>query len=206
MQLRGAAPVLLLLLIVMLLLRGRKPLWSVAEQGVPPPRRQIYPQSMLRHPLPSCTPCPACCTPATGVDVPRYKKQSILLNQATAPTWWHSHSNRCLHISRCATSVQQKYWSKQTTTPVGVVESQRFQVTHPYHPLFSQEFDLFVRAQNWREDRVWFYDPDERLRSLPAIWTSIVPEDVFNALAAGRALFRVEELLELCRLISEFKS
>ena len=89
---------------------------------------------------------------------------------------------------------------------MGVVENQRFQVTHPYHPLFSQEFDMVVRAQNWREDRVWFYDSDERLRSLPAIWTSIVPEDVFTAVSAGRALFRVEELLQLCRLIRDCKS
>jgi hypothetical protein len=88
---------------------------------------------------------------------------------------------------------------------VGVIENQRFQVTHPYHPLFSQEFELYVRAQNWREDRVWFHDADTRLRSLPAGWTSVVPEDVFNILSAGRALFRVEELLELCRLIKELK-
>ena len=53
-----------------------------------------------------------------------------------------------------------------------------------------------LRAQNWREDRVWFHDVTERLRSLPANWTSTVAEDPFNVVAAGRAAFRVGELLE----------
>ena len=61
------------------------------------------------------------------------------------------------------------------------------------------------RAQNWREDRVWFHDAAQRLRSLPADWTSVVAEDPFNVVAAGRAAFRVDELLELVRLIGESK-
>jgi hypothetical protein len=57
-----------------------------------------------------------------------------------------------------------------------------------------------LRAQNWREDRVWFHDAADRLRSLPANWTSVVAEDPFNVVAAGRALCRAEELLELARI------
>ena len=64
---------------------------------------------------------------------------------------------------------------------------------------------MVLRAQNWREDRVWFHDADAHLRSLPASWTSIMAEDPFNVVAAGRAAFRVEELLELARLIGECK-
>ena len=64
---------------------------------------------------------------------------------------------------------------------------------------------MVLRAQNWREDRVWFHDVADRLRSLPASWTSTVAEDPFNVVAAGRAAFRVEELLELVRLIGEWK-
>jgi len=64
---------------------------------------------------------------------------------------------------------------------------------------------LVLHAQNWREDRIWFHDAAQRLRSLPADWTSAVAEDAFNALAAGRAAFRVDELLELARLIGESK-
>ena len=57
-------------------------------------------------------------------------------------------------------------------------------------------------AHNWREDRVWFHDPAGRLRSLPANWTDVLAESPFNVVAAGRAALRVEELLELARLIS----
>ena len=52
---------------------------------------------------------------------------------------------------------------------------------------------------------MWFHDAAGRLRSLPADWTSIVAEDPFNVVAAGRAAFRVEELLELARLIGKEK-
>ena len=62
-----------------------------------------------------------------------------------------------------------------------------------------------LRAENWREDRVWFHDVADRLRSLPADWTSTVTEDPFNVVAAGRAAFRVGELIELVRLIEEWK-
>ncbi|HWR88050.1 MAG TPA: DUF5372 family protein [Acidiferrobacterales bacterium] len=89
--------------------------------------------------------------------------------------------------------------------PVGDVQSQRFRVTHPYHPLFGEEFDLVQHTQNWGEDRVWFHDASGRLRSLPANWTSVAAEDPFNAVAAGRAAFRAEELLELAQLIGRWK-
>ena len=105
-------------------------------------------------------------------------------------------------ISRCARVVRRTHWSPQTTAPVSDAGSRRFQVTHPYHPLHLQEFELVLHAQNWHEDRVWFHDANGRLRALPASWTSVVGEDPFNVVAAGRALFRVEELLELGRLIA----
>ena len=74
-------------------------------------------------------------------------------------------------------------------------------MTHPYHPLFGQEFDLVMRGQNWREDRAWFHDSTGHLRSLPANWTDLVAADPFNVVAAGRAALRVHELLDLARLI-----
>ena len=58
-----------------------------------------------------------------------------------------------------------------------------------------------MRGQNWREDRAWFRDGAGGLRSLPANWTDLVAEDPFNVVAAGRAAFRVQELLELALLI-----
>jgi hypothetical protein len=60
---------------------------------------------------------------------------------------------------------------------------------------------LVIYRQNWGEERVWFHDAKGQLISLPAVWTSVVVEDAFVAVSAGRAMFRVVELLELARLI-----
>ncbi len=79
-------------------------------------------------------------------------------------------------------------------------------MTHPYHPLFGQEFDLVMRGQNWREDRAWFHDGAGCLRSVPANWTDLVADDAFNVVAAGRAAFRTQELLELVHLIGMIRA
>jgi len=57
---------------------------------------------------------------------------------------------------------------------------------------------------NWGEDRVFFHEADGRLHSLPAAWTDVGPVDPFVRIAAGRALFRYEDLLVLVRLLQEF--
>ena len=58
---------------------------------------------------------------------------------------------------------------------------------------------LVTYRHNWGEDRVYYHDDEGRLCSLLAAWTSLSPEDPFVTIAAGRSLFRVEDLLELCR-------
>ena len=78
-----------------------------------------------------------------------------------------------------------------STAPHGDVEIRRFRVTHPFHPLFQQEFELVSYHQNWGEDRVWFQDKLGCLHSLPTSWTDAGADDPFVALAAGRSLFRV---------------
>ncbi len=42
-----------------------------------------------------------------------------------------------------------------------------------------------------------------RVRSLPASWTDVAGIDPFVALAAGRSLFRVEDLLVLTNLLRQ---
>ena len=44
---------------------------------------------------------------------------------------------------------------------------------------------------------------DQRVCSLPASWTDVVEPDAFVALAAGRSLFRVDDLLALSDLVAE---
>jgi len=64
---------------------------------------------------------------------------------------------------------------------------------------------LVIYRQNWGEERVWLHDAQGRLISLPALWTSVIAEDAFVAVSAGRSMFRVAELLALTRLIEELK-
>ena len=47
---------------------------------------------------------------------------------------------------------------------------------------------------------------DVRLHSIPAAWTDVEGVDPFVAMAAGRARFRVEDLLTLARLLRRQKA
>jgi hypothetical protein len=57
------------------------------------------------------------------------------------------------------------------------------------------------RRQTWGEDRVYYQD-GRQLKRMPSSWTSAVAPNLFVAISAGRALFRVTDLLELAGLIS----
>ena len=75
-------------------------------------------------------------------------------------------------------------------------------MNHPHHPLSGREFDLVERRVRGRGDeRAYFYDDHGDLASIPVVWTDIAAEDPFVVLSAGRALFRVEDLLRLSALI-----
>ena len=80
------------------------------------------------------------------------------------------------------------------------------QVTHPFHPLFGRDLDVVVRRHNWGEDRVYYRDGRGHLTSLPVGWTSVVPEDAFVAVAAGRSQFRVQDLVDLAALVVRLRS
>ena len=78
-------------------------------------------------------------------------------------------------------------------------------MTHPFHPLFGCTFKLIEYHRAWGEDRVYFLDPSELLQRLPASWTDVLGEDPFVAVAAGRSPLRVQELLRLAELLSQFR-
>ena len=80
---------------------------------------------------------------------------------------------------------------------------ERFRVTHPFHPHAGREFAVVAWRQNWAEDRVYFEDDRKKLRSLPSQCTSLGSDDPALVIAAGRAHFRVAELLELAILLKE---
>jgi hypothetical protein len=79
-------------------------------------------------------------------------------------------------------------------------------VTHPFHPLFDREFEFVKRRRNWRADRVYVFDPDGLLLSLPVEWTDMAAEDPFVVVAAGRSPFHTAGLLELAELIDRVRA
>jgi Family of unknown function (DUF5372) len=74
-------------------------------------------------------------------------------------------------------------------------------VTHPFHPWFGRDYVFLAIRQTWSEDRVFFLDEDARQFSLPVGWTDAAEPDAFVTMAAGRAPFRLADLVELRRLI-----
>ena len=56
--------------------------------------------------------------------------------------------------------------------------------------------------QNWGEELIYYHDQEGRLVSVPARWTDRVPPDPVVVVSAGRSPFRLEDLLELTRLLA----
>ena len=73
----------------------------------------------------------------------------------------------------------------------------RFRIIHPFHPLRGAEYELVTRKLTWGEDRVFYYGPDGKLKSLLTNVTDVVSNDAFDRISAGRSAFRVDDLLEL---------
>jgi uncharacterized protein DUF5372 len=81
----------------------------------------------------------------------------------------------------------------------------RFRINHPFHPLRGAKYELVTRKLTWGEDRVFYYDPGGKLKSLLANVTDIVPTDDFHRVSAGRSAFRMDDLLELRRLFNKYR-
>ena len=99
--------------------------------------------------------------------------------------------------------IHKPHWPKLSTTAHANGADDTFEVIHPYHPLRGQLFKLVTYRHNWGEDRVYFHDSSGLLRSIPAGWTTVLPADPFVLLAAGRCLFRYEDLLRLADLVEK---
>ena len=81
-------------------------------------------------------------------------------------------------------------------------DRQQFRITHPFHPLKGEEYELVGFAHTWGEHRVFFRkSADQRVHSLPASWTDVEGPDPFVALSAGRSLFCPTDLLALADLL-----
>jgi hypothetical protein len=81
-----------------------------------------------------------------------------------------------------------------------------FRITHPFHPLKNREFAIDTVRTVAVERRVFFFNQKGRKTSVPLEWTDIGADDPFVVVSGGRALFRVEDLLGLARLVAELKA
>jgi hypothetical protein len=94
---------------------------------------------------------------------------------------------------------------KHSTTLHGNESNKTFLVTHPFHPLLGQEFELVSIHRAWEEHRVYYYAAPGHLRSLPVNWTSLQKPDPFVATANGRSPFRIADLLDLNYLLQNLQ-
>ena len=61
---------------------------------------------------------------------------------------------------------------------------------------------LVTYRRNWGEERVYYHDAVGTLCYMPVGWTNLAPIDPFERFSAGRAAFRLADLLELSRLLA----
>jgi len=81
-------------------------------------------------------------------------------------------------------------------------ETRIFRIVHPFHPCRGQPLSLVTVRQNWGADHIYYHDQKGHLVSVPARWTDTVPPDPVISISAGRSPFRLEDLLELTRLVT----
>jgi hypothetical protein len=113
---------------------------------------------------------------------------------------------RSIRANSCAQDVhiaERRSLIELSTAPQQDEGTRVFEVTHQFHPLFGRRFDLIAHRNHWGQDRVFFLNQENHIASLPAAWTDVAPFDAFLIVSAGRSYFRVEDLLELSRLICE---
>jgi hypothetical protein len=60
---------------------------------------------------------------------------------------------------------------------------------------------MVARQRNWGQERVFYYDPDGRLKSFATNITNLFSIDAFTRISAGRSAFRVDDLSELRELL-----
>jgi hypothetical protein len=91
------------------------------------------------------------------------------------------------------------------TAPNGCSINEVFRVTHPFHPLFGQEFNILFSRCCSGEDYIFFQSKENRDNRIPTRWTSLKPPNSYVLIASGRSLFCPSDLLDLVQLIRDIK-
>jgi len=100
----------------------------------------------------------------------------------------------------------ETYKKRLRNAPHSKVGPLHFRITHPYHPLSGQDFEVVSHRKYFTEDRVYFFDETGGYRSIPAQFTSLAPQDPFVVMSAGSSHFRTEDLLELAELLEKLRA
>ena len=98
--------------------------------------------------------------------------------------------------------MKHKRLSAQSIAPGSSEDDGMFRIVHPFHPHHGRRFPLVTVRQNWGDEIVYYHGAGGRLVSLPARWTDRGNPDPFATISAGRSPFRLEDLLELVRLVA----
>jgi hypothetical protein len=80
------------------------------------------------------------------------------------------------------------------------------QITHPFHPRHGEVIDVAFRRFHFGEDRVFYRSAHGQLTSMPARWTSLVPDRPIVAIAGELPRFRVGDLIELATIVSGLRA
>ncbi len=102
----------------------------------------------------------------------------------------------------CLSTARKMRLSAPRNAPGGTDAGPTFRITHPFHPGHGQEFSVVTVRENWGDRLVYYRERGERLGSIPSKWTDLRPPDPFVTISAGRSPFRLEDLLELVRLVA----
>ena len=113
----------------------------------------------------------------------------------------HGHPSKLSVRSYFATQIFRQ--PSHSTASRQNFNNKTFRIIHPFHPYRNIEFEIDSIRRIAYESRVLFFNTKGRRSSVPLDWTDIGTVDPFVAVSAGRALFRVEDLLGLVRLIGE---
>ena len=99
--------------------------------------------------------------------------------------------------------VRLSLWTKSSNAARVGTTGLTVRITHPFHPLVGQSFELVSRSPHWGEDRVIYRASDGTLPSIAAALTDVQPPDAFRHVAFGRAAFRTVDLLGLKALLDQ---
>ncbi len=91
-------------------------------------------------------------------------------------------------------------WIQVGTAPGQQQQRQYFTVTHPFHPWRGRRIELIDCHRQWGQWRVYFLSEQGHTLHLPASWTDVGSRDPFVEQSQGRAIARVEDLLELVKM------